>query len=230
MTPPGASGRAPLDPLEYVLALTAFAAGSVDVISFTQLGNVFASAMTGNLALLAFYSVSGSAASAVASAIALFGFVGGAAAGTMLGKRGGRAAVPRLVGAELLLLLIAAALWLAGVNHMGLPGNDAVILMLAVAMGVQSISAKKINLSNIPSVVFTSTLANIVIGITDALAEGKPALPADTRRQLASFFLYFLGACSAGMLVFVQPLYVILLPLGAIAAALLIYAAKRGQA
>ena len=38
---------------EYLLLLTAFAAGSVDATSFFRLGGVFASAMTGNLALLA---------------------------------------------------------------------------------------------------------------------------------------------------------------------------------
>ncbi|OYV29669.1 MAG: hypothetical protein B7Z81_07265, partial [Acidocella sp. 20-61-6] len=41
--------------LEYILGLTAFAAGSVDVISFVKLGGVFASAMTGNLAFLGLY-------------------------------------------------------------------------------------------------------------------------------------------------------------------------------
>jgi uncharacterized membrane protein YoaK (UPF0700 family) len=40
--------------IESILLLTAVAAGAVDVISFASLGGVFASAMTGNFALLAF--------------------------------------------------------------------------------------------------------------------------------------------------------------------------------
>ena len=45
----------PFSQIETILLLTAFAAGTVDVISFATLGGVFASAMTGNFALLAYY-------------------------------------------------------------------------------------------------------------------------------------------------------------------------------
>ncbi|MHB8478191.1 MAG: DUF1275 family protein [Steroidobacteraceae bacterium] len=47
--------EAALNPVEWLLLLTAFAAGTVDIISFATLGGVFASAMTGNFALLAYY-------------------------------------------------------------------------------------------------------------------------------------------------------------------------------
>lgn len=39
--------------VEWLLFATAFAAGAVDIIGFAALGGVFASAMTGNFALLA---------------------------------------------------------------------------------------------------------------------------------------------------------------------------------
>ena len=45
--------KAQLTYIEWMLLLTAFAAGAVDIISFATLGGVFASAMTGNFALLA---------------------------------------------------------------------------------------------------------------------------------------------------------------------------------
>ena len=61
-----------LRPTQYeaILLLTAFAAGTVDVISFAKLGGVFASAMTGNFALLAFYVAQGDSQSAMGSVIA----------------------------------------------------------------------------------------------------------------------------------------------------------------
>jgi len=52
---------------EWILLLTAFAAGAVDVISFATLGGVFASAMTGNFALLAYYVAQSDSQSAVGS-------------------------------------------------------------------------------------------------------------------------------------------------------------------
>jgi len=51
--------------IEAILLLTAYAAGTVDVISFANLGGVFASAMTGNFALLAYYVAQGDSQSAM---------------------------------------------------------------------------------------------------------------------------------------------------------------------
>ena len=59
---------------EWILLLTAFAAGTVDVISFATLGGVFASAMTGNFALLAYYVAQSDSQSAMGSVVALMGF------------------------------------------------------------------------------------------------------------------------------------------------------------
>src|ERR1700676_5732626 len=68
---------------ELVLLLTAFAAGAVDIISFATLGGVFASAMTGNFALLAYYVAQSDAQSAMGSVVALSGFVLGCALGVL---------------------------------------------------------------------------------------------------------------------------------------------------
>jgi len=73
------SNRIKLTYIESILLLTAFAAGTVDVISFANLGGVFASAMTGNFALLAYYVAQSDAQSAMGSVIALSGFVVGCA-------------------------------------------------------------------------------------------------------------------------------------------------------
>ncbi len=209
--------------LERILGLTGFAAGAVDIISFTKLGGVFASAMTGNLAFLGLYLARFSFASAIGSAIALFGFVAGGAAGHLMTRGKSRAVSLRiLLAIETALLATAAILWLPTHHANGSASADALILLLSVSMGLQSIVGKKINLSNIPTVVFTSTLTNLVIGIADTMMNKKSELPADTKRQIKSFLLYFAGALCAGFLVFLNLAVLAALPVFAVGAALVI--------
>src|SRR5580658_9303425 len=94
---------------EWILLLTACAAGAVDVISFATLGGVFASAMTGNFALLAYYVAQSDSQSAMGSVIALSGFVVGCAVGVL--QRRGRPqeqAMSLLLSSETGLLLFFA--------------------------------------------------------------------------------------------------------------------------
>jgi uncharacterized membrane protein YoaK (UPF0700 family) len=207
--------------LERVLGATAFAAGAVDVITFAKLGGILASAMTGNLAFMGYYLGRFSFASALGSAIALLGFVMGGSVGTLLGRGRGRdAALRLLLAAEVVLLAGAVALWLATAHGVESASRYGVITLLAVSMGLQSIVGKRVNLSNIPTVVFTSTLTNMVIALTEMAASGRFRVPADTRRQTVSFLLYFVGALAAGFAVHFHALVLIFLPLLAVGGAL----------
>jgi uncharacterized membrane protein YoaK (UPF0700 family) len=220
--------EAPPRYLESILGLTGFAAGAVDIISFAKLGGVFASAMTGNLAFLGLYLARFSFASAIGSAIALLGFIIGAAAGHLFTRGKSRAvSLQILLGAEVILLALLVLLWLPGHHPAGSAAADALIIFLSVAMGLQSIVGKKINLSNIPTVVFTSTLTNLVIGIADTIINKKRELPEDTRRQIGSFLLYFAGALCAGLLVFLNFMFLVALPLLAVGTALAIQLSHR---
>ena len=122
---------------------------------------------------------------------------------------------------EDLLLAGAVVFWFSSQHHNGSFSADAIILLLAFCMGMQGIVGKRVNLSNIPTVVFTSTLTNIVIALTDMLASGVYAVPKDTKRQCASFMMYFLGALSAGFAVHFQAGILIFLPVLAVGAALI---------
>ena len=207
--------------LEFILTLTAFAAGCVDVITFAKLGGVLASAMTGNLAFLGYYLGRFSFASAFGSAIALAGFVIGCATGTLLSRgRGRHGALRWLLGIEAVLLTAAVVLWYPTQHPNGSISADMVIALLAISMGLQSIVGKRVNLSSIPTVVFTSTLTNIVIALTETLARGSYALPEDTKRQCASFLMYFVGALGAGFAVYFHAAILPALPLLAVSAAL----------
>lgn len=217
--------------LEYILCLTACAAGSVDVISFVKLGGIFASAMTGNLAFLGIYLARFSFYSAIGSTIGLLSFVAGAAIGHRITRGKGRElSLNILLGTEIFLLAAVLILWFPIAHKNGSLAADLLIAMLSISMGLQSIIGKKINLSNIPTVVFTSTLTNLVIGISDALAETKFILPKDTKRQLTSFFLYFFGALIAGILAYLNAAILIFLPALIIAAALWIKISHKSAA
>jgi uncharacterized membrane protein YoaK (UPF0700 family) len=206
--------------LEFILCCTTFAVGAVDIISFARLGGVFASAMTGNLALLGLYTARGQLAGMAGTLTALSSFIGGAALGNLLVRRRPQdTALALLLGLECLLMLGAVALWFTTPHAGRGVSADRLVCVLALAMGLQSITGKRLNLSSIPTVVFTSTLTNIVITLTEMLATRSFRLPGDTRRQIATFFIYFLGALSAGLAVVLHSDAVVALPAVAMLAA-----------
>src|SRR5262245_28250684 len=66
------------------LALMALASGSTDVMAFLTLGDIFTSAMTGNVAFLAIAIGQGQLHSALLTSLALLGFIGGVVVATAL--------------------------------------------------------------------------------------------------------------------------------------------------
>jgi len=207
--------------IEVILLLTAFAAGAVDVISFATLGGVFASAMTGNFALLAYYVAQSDAQSAMGSVVALSGFVLGCALGVL--QRRSRAqgqALSLLLTTEAGLLLFFAlyAMWTPHVAHA--PSDHLQILLLAVAMGVQAVIGQTISLTTI---VFTTTLTKLVGTIADSLANGDALGLKDVKIQSAVVVSYLFGALLAGALVVHNAEAVVLLPFVGVALSLAVH-------
>jgi uncharacterized membrane protein YoaK (UPF0700 family) len=199
-----------LTDVEKILLLTAFAAGTVDVISFASLGGVFASAMTGNFALLAYYVAQSDSTSAMGSVVALTGFVLGCALGVL--QRRGRAqaqALSFLLATETGLLLFFAlyAMWTPHVANA--PSDHLQILLLAVAMGIQAVIGQTISLTTI---VFTTTLTKLVGTIADSLANGDAIGLKDVKIQSAVVVSYLFGALLAGALIVRKADAVALLP------------------
>jgi uncharacterized membrane protein YoaK (UPF0700 family) len=195
---------------ELILLLTAFAAGAVDVISFATLGGVFASAMTGNFALLAYYVAQSDSQSAMGSVVALVGFAIGCAVGVL--QRRGRAqhqALSLLLISEAGLLLFFAfySMWTPHVAHA--PSDHLQILLLAVAMGLQAVIGQTISLTTI---VFTTTLTRLVGTIADSIANGDVSGLKDVKIQSAVVVSYLFGALLAGALIVRKADEVVLLP------------------
>jgi uncharacterized membrane protein YoaK (UPF0700 family) len=210
-----------LTEVEWILLLTAIAAGAVDVISFAMLGGVFASAMTGNFALLSYYLAQGDSVGAMGSVVALTGFVVGCAVGVL--QRRGRAprqALTLLMASETGLLLFFGfyAFFMPHPPHA--PSDHLQILLLAVAMGIQAIIGQTISLTTI---VFTTTLTKLVGAIADSLANGDTLGLKDIKIQSAVVVSYLFGALVAGALIVHKVIVVVMLPSAAVAAALSVH-------
>jgi uncharacterized membrane protein YoaK (UPF0700 family) len=206
---------------ELVLLLTAFAAGAVDVISFATLGGVFASAMTGNFALLAYYVAQGESQSAMGSVVALSGFAIGCAAGVL--QRRGRSqeqALNLLLAGEAGLLLFFAlyAMWTPHVAHA--PSDHLQILLLAVAMGLQAVAGQTISFTTI---VFTTTLTKLIGTIADSIANGDVSGLKDLKIQSATVIAYLFGALLSGALIVHKVEEVVLLPFVGVALAFVMH-------
>lgn len=205
---------------ELTLGLLAFASATTDVLSFLAFSEVFTSGMTGNTALLGLAVGQGRALAASRSLAALLGFMLGVFAGTLARGPGDH---PRKLAAvlavEALCLGLFAGLWHALDRPAGTGIVYALIFLSALGMGVQIIAARQVNLPAIPTIVFTSTLASIVMLATDA-ALRRRALPVDALRQSAIFATYLAGAVLAGWLASRHLGILVLLPLGAVLGAL----------
>src|ERR1700675_1986287 len=210
---------------EWMLLLTAFAAGAVDIISFATLGGVFASAMTGNFALLAYYVAQSDSQAAMGSVVALSGFAIGCAVGVL--QRRGRAqeqALNILIASEAGLLLFFAlyAMWTPHTAHA--PSDHLQILLLAVAMGLQAVVGQTISLTTI---VFTTTLTKLVGTIADSIANGDVSGLKDVKIQGALVVSYLFGALLSGALIVRKMDDVVLLPFIGVALAFVMYRRSR---
>src|SRR6202140_4647988 len=210
-----------LNSIEWMLLLTAFAAGAGGIISFATFGGVFASAMTGNFALLAYYVAQSDSQSAMGSVVALTGFAIGCAVGVL--QRRGRAqeqAIKILIVSEAGLLLFFAlySIWTPHTAHG--PSDHLQVLLLAVAMGLQAVIGQTISLTTI---VFTTTLTKLVGTIADSLANGDALGLKDVKIQSAVVVSYLFGALLAGAFVVHNAEAVVLLPFIGVALSLAVH-------
>jgi len=156
------------------IALT-FASGASDVASFTRLGSVFTSVMTGNIVLWGLAVARGSLSLASHTAVAVGGYIAGVAVGTWVahGARGARAArsdqegvLPRhvlwVLLTELTLLAGFAAGWeVSGASPAGW-AQFCLLATLAAAMGAQSSAVNDMGLAQVSTTYLTGTLTGLV--------------------------------------------------------------------
>ena len=151
-----------------VLLLLTTVSGLVDATSFLVLGHVFVANMTGNVAFLGFASAGATEFSAAASLTAIVSFMAGALLVGRLLLRRISAPLRRLraTSAGQLVLLLGALTFalLLGVPR-GPPQTYVLIVLLALAMGVQSAAAYYLAVPGLSrTTVLTTTLTGLAAG------------------------------------------------------------------
>jgi uncharacterized membrane protein YoaK (UPF0700 family) len=215
------------------IALT-FASGAADVTSFTRLGNVFTSVMTGNIVLFGLAIARGSLTLASHTVVSVAGYIAGVAGGTWI-AHGFRAAGAAETGAdpsradvlpahvnwvllaELILLAGFAAGWeISGASPAGW-AQFCLLAALAAAMGVQSSAVRDMGLAEVSTTYLTGTLTALVASL---VSPGK-----DTPHGLRRFGVLIglaAGASLCGLLVATAADAVPVLPLAALSTTLVL--------
>jgi uncharacterized membrane protein YoaK (UPF0700 family) len=186
----------PLMPM--FIALT-FVTGVVDAASYLKLGHVFVANMTGNVVFLGFALAGAQGLSAVSSLIALGSFLVGATAGGWLGARNAahRGHVLRAASVtQLTLIAISLIVALALGEPLDSAGRYALLVPMALAMGVQNAAAQRLAVPELTTTVLTRTLTGLA---SEAGLVGGPGSKFGRRALAISAML--LGALTGALLV-----------------------------
>ncbi|GAA0969369.1 YoaK family protein [Acrocarpospora macrocephala] len=140
-----------------ILTLTVVS-GLVDAVSFLGLGQVFTSAMTGNIVMLGL-ALGGASGFAVGPPLVAVGaYVAGVVGGGLLGRVGRHWLLVALI-AEASLLALAS-----GVAFMPV-SPYALIVILALAMGMRNVTTRHLGVADLTNTtVMTTTVTSMIIG------------------------------------------------------------------
>jgi uncharacterized membrane protein YoaK (UPF0700 family) len=189
----------PHGPLPPLLVAMTFVTGLVDAFSYLVLGHVFVANMTGNILFLGFALVGEHGLSAAASLVALGTFLIGAALGGKLiaalkDHRGRLLAVSSFIQAVFLAVAVAFAV----LSTTPIQGSCryALIVSLALAMGVQNAASRKLAVPDLTTTVLTLTITGI--GADSMLVGGSGS---KSGRRLVAVASMLLGALVGAILV-----------------------------
>ena len=187
-------------PLPTLLLALTMLTGLVDAISYLTLGHVFVANMTGNVVFLGFAIAGATDLSIPASLVAIGAFLGGALAGGRLASRAGDHRGRLLAIATYIeIALVGAALAVS----LAAPRADddivrySFIVLLALSMGLQNATARRLGVPDLTTTVLTLTLTGLAAD--SALAGGKSPNP---WRRIVSTVTMFLGAAIGAFLIF----------------------------
>jgi uncharacterized membrane protein YoaK (UPF0700 family) len=184
-----------------LLALTAVS-GIVDAVSFLALGNIFTANMTGNVVFLAFAAVGTTGISVARCVTSLAAFLGGAVIGGYFCR--GIAGPMRCYWLRVSATCETALLFAAAIAVLALDGDStglqdrqyAVIVLLAVAMGLRNATVRHLAVPGLTTTtVVTTTLTGLVADL--ALADSRNSR---SSRRVASIASLFVGAAMGALL------------------------------
>jgi len=220
---PRPGGRhGPLPPL--LVAMTVVT-GLVDAFSYLVLGHVFVANMTGNVVFLGFALVRAPGFSIAASVVALVSFWLGALVGGRIGARLGQHRGRLLAAAaSLQAAFVAVAVILAGVSGSPVAAGFRypLIVSLALAMGLQNATARRLAVPDLSTTVLTLTITGIAADKAGGGGTGPTNTGPTNGRRFVSVSAMIVGAVIGAVFVLhvaiVLPLVTALVLLVAVAA------------
>lgn len=187
-------------PLPALLLVLTMVTGLVDAVSYLSLGHVFVANMTGNVVFLGFAVADAQDFSIPASLAAIVAFLAGALGGGRLGAALGHHRGRLLATATYLEIALLGAAVVVSRGAL-IPEGDflqyALIVLLALAMGLQNATARRLGVPDLTTTVLTLTLTGIAADSTPAGGTN----PNPARRLLATATM-FLGAAIGAVVIF----------------------------
>jgi uncharacterized membrane protein YoaK (UPF0700 family) len=185
-------------PLARALLVMTFSTGLVDAVSYLGLGRVFAANMTGNIVLLGFGIAGSGGLPVVAPLVSLGAFLAGSAVGGVLAvatsDRHARH-VARALAIEIGLILAAAIVAAAIDVRPSSFSGDAVIALLALAMGVRNATVRRLGVPDLTTTVLTMTLTGLAADSRVAGGSGQGSV-----RRIAAVLAMLSGAVAGALL------------------------------
>jgi uncharacterized membrane protein YoaK (UPF0700 family) len=193
--------QGPLPPLLVSMTLVT---GLVDAFSYLVLGHVFVANMTGNVVLLGFALVGAPGFSIAASLAAIAAFGIGALVGGKIGSRFARNRGELFsVAASIQAAFLVSGVILAAISGSPVPDRYRyfVIVVLAIAMGIQNASARKLAVPDLTTTVLTMTITGVAADSHAAGGQGSKA-----GRRVIAVGAMLLGAVFGATLVLHAPI------------------------
>jgi uncharacterized membrane protein YoaK (UPF0700 family) len=165
--------------------------GLIDAVSYLRLGRVFVANMTGNVVFLGFSVQPHSGLSAIASLVAIAGFVLGAFGGGRLAAAQSDRTSRWLgvaLGTEAVIVGAVAVLTSTGVLPAHAHGSWATIALLAAALGLQNSTVRHLGVADLTTTVLTLSLTGLA---ADGGWRGRAA-----RRRAGSVLAMLAGAAA----------------------------------
>jgi uncharacterized membrane protein YoaK (UPF0700 family) len=173
---------------DVMILLLAWAAGSVDAISYLALGHVFTANMTGNTLLMGMNAGQGKEVEALRSAMALIGYMFGVGVGALLAKSGKKhekwsPEITATLALEMVVLGGFALAWyFTGAAEQSKPWYT-LIAISGVTMGLQSVAVRQLGIPGIVTTYITGTLTSLVSGFVSHLRKIKYASEGGTMQS-----------------------------------------------
>jgi uncharacterized membrane protein YoaK (UPF0700 family) len=194
-------------PLARALLALTFSTGLVDAVSYLGLGRVFTANMTGNIVLLGFGIAGSEGLPVVAPLVSLAAFLAGSTIGGVLAVTTADRHpqhVARTLGIEITLLLAATIVAAAADVQPSTFSGDAVIAVLALAMGVRNATVRRLAVPDLTTTVLTMTLTGLAADSRLVGGSGTGSM-----RRIAAVLAMLTGALAGALLLkisFVPPL------------------------